>query len=412
MSWQAVLGAGLAVLLASSITVVVKGQDPASADTFVTNVTRAVVHLPNGVEQPAKIGARLPRGAVLRTGPGGGARLTTEGRDVYVGALSTVQVLDGVRQVLQRGQLMIDTHDGPAMTLTTTVGDGATASAGTVSAPRGALARVEENVATLRLAVYRGSARIRAAGRRASSVVRAYYQARVPYGGVPEPATALALTVRNGVYDTWEQLLVTDLVHADIDLNSLASGLNGPDGQSVLTAAPVALRSFGLLGQTQGEQALAVAVAQKGRLHSSVGDNLIEVERDRGEGGSWGVVAAIVRAPVSDVTSVLSTLDLNGGQTSPVLAGPAIGHGLRGQGSSSGGGRPTPSSSQGGSPRPTASPTVSPTPPSAIDQAVSTVEHALPTPTPTPPVATPSPTSSPVGGLVNDVLKLPGLLGL
>ena len=114
----------------------------------------------------------------------------------------------------------------------------------------------------------------------------------------------------------------------------------------------------------------------------------MEVQRDRSEGGSWGVVAAIVRATVSDVTSVLgSTLDdpsnptviaiprarQGDGQPQPaVTAAPA--EGTRGR-------RPA------ADPRPTA-----PGAPDPVDEAVKQVTGALP-PTPTP--TAPTPTSAP-----------------
>jgi hypothetical protein len=396
-SWQVVLSAGLAVLLAASLTAALKDLDPASADTFVTAATRAQITLPNGEQKEATTGAKLPRGATLRTGDAGGARLSTAGRDVYVGALSTLKVLDGVRQQLDRGLLMVDTRSGPRLTLATTAG------AGTVAAPEGALARVEQNVATLRLAVYSGTASITAAGRSATAPVPALRQVRIPYGGVPEAITALSLTVKNGVYDTWEQRLASSLVQADIDLNAFATGLNGTDGQAVLQAAPVAMRSMTLLGRTTGEQALSVAVAQKARLRQSVSENLAEVEQHRGDGGSWGVVAAIVRAPVTEVTQVLGASLDDPVTTPPLLAGgPRSGGSVDGSG---GGSRPT--SSPTPAPLPTRTPViVDPPPPpppprTVIDEAVDAVASALPTPVPTP---TPTP------GLLRQVLELPGRL--
>ena len=399
-SWQAVLAAGLAVLTTAAVTVVVRGHDPASAQTYITAVTRAEVELPDGRSMEAKIGALLPRGATLRTGTGGGARLTTDGRDVYLGGLSTVVVVDGVRQVLDRGLVMVDTRNGPALTLRTSAG------AGTVSTPQGALARVEQNVATLRLAVYDGSASLTAAGRRVTTAVAALHQLRVPYGGVPEPVTALALTVRNGVYDPWEQRLASNLVSADIDLNSFATGLNGVDGLAVLNAAPTSLRTLtsqgALQGGTRGEQALTVAVAQKAKLHRDVLDNLAEVDRDRGEGGSWGVVAAIVMAPVTDVTNVLGT-SLGPDTPNPILAAGPIPTAVLSTDLLHPQPTPAPTDTTHRPTRsPTPTPTVSPTR-SPVDQAVATVVQLLPTPTPTP-------TPTPVGNLLRDLLKVPGSL--
>ena len=377
--WQSVLAAGLAVITAAAVTVVVGLEDAASADTYVTAVTHAVIALPDGSEQPARIGVLLPRGAQLRTGQGGGARLSTAGRDVYVGSVSSVRVLDGVREVLDKGLVMIDTRSGPPLALAT--------KAGAVQAERGALVRVEQNVATLRLASYDGSAAVTAADRRVTTSVPALHQVRVPYGGVPASVTALALTIKDGAYDAWEQLLASNLVQADVDLNSFASGLNGADGIAVLKAATAEFRTQPLPGRTRGEQALSVAVAQKAKLSQSVQDNLREVQRDRGDGGSWGVVAAIVKASVTDVTNVLgSTLTGTSQNPAGLVAGATPRPGL------------TPSPSTGGpgtgstsSPRPrttTSTPTKTPSPtPNTVDQVVTTVLKLLPTPTPLPTLA-------------------------
>ena len=401
-SWPTVLAAGVAVLLAGVVALAFTSQDLASAQTFVTSTTRADIVLANGTELPARIGAVVPRGAVLRTSQAGGARLTTEGRDVYVGADSTVRVVDGLHQTLERGLVMIDTRSGPALTLATTLG------AGTVNAPVGALSRVEQNVGTLRLAVYDGSSSITAAGRQATTTVPALHQVRVPYDGLPEPGTALALTVRNGVYDAWEQRLAANLVQADTDLNSFASGLDGVDGLSVLNAAPASLRETVVVGLTRGEQALAVAVAQKARLHHDAEANLREVDRDRTDGGSWGVVAAIVEAPVSDVTSVLgSSLDNPATPTGTLAGGPLPGGPVPTRQSGGGGGQSTtPAVTPTHSPKTTHSPTPPPSQ-NPVDAAIKKVTGSLP-PTPTAPptpVPTPVPPSGPLATLVSSLLK-------
>ena len=404
-SWPTVLAGGVSVLLAAVLTLVFTGEDLASAQTFVTSATRADIVLPDGTQRAATIGALVPHGSLVRTASLGGARLTTEGRDVYVGALSTLRVVDGLHQRLDRGLVMVDSRSGPALTLMTSQG------AGTVTAPQGALARVEQNVGTLRLAVYDGSSSITADGRRATTAVAALHQVRVQYGGLPEQVTALALTVKDGAYDPWEQRLVANLVQADIDLNSFATGLNGVDGIFVLNAAPASLRQSAFEGRTRGEQALAVAVAQKGRLHRNAQDNLQEVVRDRGDGGSWGVVAAIVRAPVTDVTSVLGS-SLDEPLTTGTVAGGPLPGGLPGQrtpGPGDRSGQPTdgPTTTPPGGPPTTKPPTSSPNP---VGDAIKRVTDAVPTPTPTPPTPTPpvpiaTTPSGPLAGLLGGLLK-------
>ncbi|MGZ6826654.1 MAG: hypothetical protein ACXVGH_07660, partial [Mycobacteriales bacterium] len=112
-AWHGVLAGGLAVLTAATVTLLTRTADPASAATTVASVRNAVIRLADGTERTAAVGDRLPRGAQLRTGTDGGAQLSTAGREVYVGALSTVDVRDGVSQSLERGQVMVDARRGP-----------------------------------------------------------------------------------------------------------------------------------------------------------------------------------------------------------------------------------------------------------------------------------------------------------
>jgi hypothetical protein len=404
--WKVVLAAGVAVLTAASVTVAFRASDPAAADTFVTGAHNAAVRLAGGQTHSAAIGERVPAGATLLTGDGGSAELSTAGRDVYVGALSTVRVQDGVHERLDRGLVMVDSRKGPRLDLATAAGE--------VRTPSGVLTRVE-NAAQLRLAVYDGRADFAAAGRSSTAVVPGLHQVQVPYGQLPGRVTALALTPG----DPWEARLVADLVAADADLNHLADSLDGNDGATVLSAAPAALRTQPPPpGPQRSETALSVALAQAARGDDPVA-TLATVESSRQEGGSWGVVAAIVDARVTAVSALLdSTLaPLPGAAGSSVVAGaaPSLSGLLGGAGGSVPGGSspggPTPSSPPASpGPRPATSPQPSPTPtPTAVvNQLVTTVLSVIPTPVPTPsptPAATASPTTQPL-------LQLPPLLGI
>ncbi len=378
--WQGVLAAGLAVLTAAAVTAFVGVGDPAAADTYVTSVTRAVVVLPDGTERPARIGDRLDQGARLRTGQEGGARLTTAGRDVYVGAQSTVLVTDGVHETLERGQVMVDSRRGPRLALGTR--------AGTVTTDAGALSRVEQAV-VLRLGVFDGSATLAVRGRQAKVAVPGLYQVTTQYGALPGRPTALALT-----NDDWEQRLAADLTGADGQLVRLQAGLRGAEGVLVLRAAPAALRTASV-DPDRGEQALAVAVAQVARAQSSAQDNLATVLTSRRDGGSWGVVAAIVRASVSDVSGRLDQAFGTDPDNPGFVAGPTPGFpGILDPSATSGpfgpdgsGGTPSPTPTRT---RPTSPPPSSPT---VVDQVITIVNDLLPTPVPTP---SPSPTPKPL----------------
>lgn len=393
-TWQVVLAGGLSVLTAATVALVAHTADPATADTYVTSVHNAVIRLADGSERPAEVGDQLPKGSQLRTGERGGAQLVTDGRSVYVGAVSTIDVLDGVRQKLQRGQVMVDSRKGARLELATLAGE--------VASRAGALTRVE-TAAVLRLGVFEGSATITATGRRASTTVPALHQVQVPYGYLPGQVTALALTG-----DSWESRLASALVNADQDLQHLAASLGGTDGVRLLRVAPAVLRTSPVppAGAGRGEEALSVALAQaSGR---DVAATYSEVREARTEGGSWGVVAAIVGAQVSRVSALLDrALSPEAGPGTVIAAIPVAD--LPGLLNPAPERTPSPtiSSSPRPKPRVTAStrPTTSPSPtPGVVDSVVETVQ-ALLGPTPTPPSAAGrgTPTPSPLLNLDLDL---------
>lgn len=395
--WQSVLAAGLVVATAATVVVVRAASDPAAADTVVTAVTAAIVAMPDGTEHDARIGDRLPRGATLRTGPQGGARLTTAGRDVYVGTLSTIGIVDGVHERLDRGLVMVDSRSGPRLVL-----DLARTA---VTTKAGSLTRIERG-AVLRVGVYSGGATVSVAGRQATTDVPALYQVSAQYAALPAAPTALVLAK-----DTTERRLAAALTGADDDLNRDQLGLRGPEGQVVLATFRqdlVASATDAAADADTGERALSVAVAEVATASSDPLANLATIRTARSEGGSWGVVAAIVRASVDAVHGRLNR-SLDDGSGGTVDAGPSVGPGVLGP---LPGLSPTPSAPQSPGPRPTVtrSPggggsTPTATPSSAVDQLLETVRRLLPTPLPTvvaplltPPKVSPTPLVH-VGGI-------------
>ena len=380
--WRVVLAAGVAVLSAAVTTLVVRTGDPATADSYLGDVRDAAVVLRDGTLVIAKDGQRVPEGAVVRTGAGGKAKLTTAGRDVYIGALTTVRITDGVHQALERGQVIVDSRDGARLDLDTRAGSAALDS--------GSLVRVE-NGPVLRLGVFVGKAALTAAGRQATVEVPMLYQVQAPYTGVPGRATPLALTD-----DAWEQQLAAELVNADRDLNALARGLAGADGVTVLLAAPAALREVQPTSTDRGEQALAVAVAQASR-NGRAKDALEFVQSARGDGGSWGVVAALVQSRVSAVSALLDTVLAPPETPGTVVAQPTPG--LGGEPGTSPSAPPGSSQPSGGRPTSGPSPSRTPTPkpsgsttPAPQDDLITTVMNLL-SPSPSPNAAgSPRPT--------------------
>jgi hypothetical protein len=352
-AWQAVLGSGLAVLTAASTTIVLQRTDPASAQTRVVVARLAQVYLPDGSNHPAVEGEVLPRGAELHTGRDGGAQLSTAGRRVFLDGLSTLRVEDGVSETLSRGNAMIDSRNGARLDLSTP--------AGVVATPEGAVTRVEEGLLT-RIGVYDGTVSLRPVGRASSTPIEALHQVKLQPQSLPQRTTPLQLRD-----DSWDKQVAADLVSADEDLNNLADGLALQEGASYLQTVPVAFRPGGIPapGAARGEEALTVAVAQAAKLPPDV-DALAQVRADRADLGSWGVVAALAQAAVTDVNAVLSAALSPPGPASnasqpTVNAGPGVQTpGVQPSGTPVSG----PSGGPSGPPtsRPTATPSVTPTP--------------------------------------------------
>jgi hypothetical protein len=381
---------GVAVLAAGSmlagLVLSACGPDVAAATTVLRSPRLATLELADGQSRPATDGMTVPKGATVRTGPGGSASLVAARRTVLLGSATAVTVVDGERERLRQGLVFIDARRAPGLSLA--------AGAATVRTSRGALARVERGV-LLRAASFRQTMTVQATGRRGSTSVHALHQVQVPDGGRPGRETPLALTG-----DRWERRYALSLVTADTDLVALADGLDRDPASSsaVLSVVPASYAgSAPLAGAAPSETALAYVVAK------AAGAKAEQVRDWRADGGSWGVVAALAHADVAEVSAALDAILNAGGEVLAVgPAGPGTGTGDGGTGnvpiagpSPSSGGRPAPRPS----PRPSSS--ASPDP---VQDVVTTITHLLPTPTPTPIRIPLGPSPSPliqvgVGGL-------------
>lgn len=360
------------------------GSNPAAAKTLVQSARAATLELADGGSKPATDGMTVPKGATLRTQPGGSAALVAAGRTVLLGSATAVTVVDGAREQLRAGLVLVDARRSPGLALD--------AGAATVTTRRGSLARVERGT-LLRAASYRSDLTVRATGRRSEEKVPALHQVQVPDGGLPGPPTTLRLTP----HDSWERSYALDLVTADADLVALAEGLdrNPASSAAVLSAVPASYTTSvpDDPAEPRSETALAYVLAQAGDVEG--GDGFADVRNRRREGGSWGVVAAIVGAKTSDVAAALDTV-LNPTEGPAVLAaaeGPApVPSDVVGPGGtpSTSVAAPTRGPSRRPSPRPSPSPSRSSDP---VDDVVTTVTGLLPTPTPVavPLLSSPSP---------------------
>jgi hypothetical protein len=367
-----------------------------------------------------------------------GAVLRTRGRETWLSGDAAVAVLDGARQELRSGLVMVDARRGPGLDVSTP--------AAVVTTPAGALSRVEES-ALLRVGTYAGDAvRVRAAGRRATARVSRDYQVQLADGSLPGPVTPLALTAG----DAYERALAPDLVAADEALTVVAGRLDagGRTGTVVaaafrtdVTAAPV------LAADAPASESALPYLLARAAGGGGLDGRFLRAQSLRAAGGSWGVVADLLTARVNAVAALLDQLLAPAGgavAAPPVDVATALGL-PSGAAAAAGGAAPVSAGSaavpagssapapgagstppsRGGSgsapgPAPAPSPAPAPLPlPAPLDAVVATVVGLLPVGSgvlPAPPGgASPSPTPSPativgtVTGTVTGVVG--GVLG-
>lgn len=384
---------GVAVLLAAvlvgAVGVAALRGDTASADTVLTRGDGTVLELADGTTRAAEVGQRIPRGATVRAGAAG-AELQTRDREVWLGGSAAVRVLDGARQQLRAGFVMVDASDAPGLELQTP--------AATVTTQDDSLVRIDGG-SLLRVGVLRGdAASVRAADRRATAQVETYFQVQVPTGGLPGSLSPFVLTPG----DAYERRLATDLVRADDDLNALASRLDadGASGRAVLAALARDVDAS-VTGATAGsEGAVGYLIARAARVFDDAAQGYVEVRELRAAGGSWGIVAAIVSAPVDEVSAALGAL-LDPGTVPVVASRPLDADAVLGLGGFDGAGvgpsvpgPPVPPSGRrpprdGTQPPPTGGPSPTPSPlapvTDAVEEVVDTVRDVIdPSPTPSP----------------------------
>lgn len=281
-----------AVVLVVGTVLSVRGVPTADLPTTLVAAAAGTVLQTASGSRPVTAGARVPDGATLITALGG-AVLRTGARTVRLAPTTTVVVRDGARQHLRAGALLVDARDGDGLRVT-----GRSARA---SVPDGSVVRVEQpsdGVSTARVAAYRGTAVVGSAGRRATVEVGELRQVQVLPDAAPGRVRPLALTPG----DAWEAREL-DAVVADDDLlsgmvSSFASALDdGGEVRPVVAAAPSP--GAGASTLRRAERALAFALAHSGGVdYDEKRDGRLQAER--ADGGSWGVVVALVKASAGD----------------------------------------------------------------------------------------------------------------
>ena len=291
----------LSAALLASLALTALGRDTAEAATVLTVGRLVDVTLSDGTPVELADGDEVPRGATVTTKAGGAAQLTTRGREVLLGASTAVTVVDGARQELRRGLVLVDATDAPGVEVGTT--------AAAVRVAGDALTRLERGQAAVRVAVFRGDTDVRSAGRAGTRTVEELFQVQVPYGGLTGSTTPLVLTG-----DAWEQRYALDLVQDDRGLRALSAGLDASadDADAVLTTVPAGLRVVAATadpGAARGETLVSYLLATAAeRGGERVDDRYATVRGYRRAGGSWGVVAALVDAGADGASSALDAL--------------------------------------------------------------------------------------------------------
>jgi hypothetical protein len=386
------------------------GGSNANAATVVRVPAGALLVPVRGTATAAAAGEVVPPGATVLAGPGGGTVLATAGRTAILGPRAHLVVRTTGAETLISGDVVVQRGDGPALVLT--------AGAAAVRDLGGAV-RVDREVA-VRVAAYDGRAAVSTdAG---SVTVAALHQVLVPGAALPAAAAPLSLSD-----DALDRSADPSLVAADQTLDTLAAGLNAEAGSQPLVASALAVAVPA--GYTQvpvaasaAERILPLAIA-RAALPARAGTGAVRAAdaravRLRQAGGSWGVVAALLRAPLASVATALAAVEDaavsgSGRVTSGLLvrtrvaaaAGPAPGAGASGvpptvaaAGPAAGPAvapSPGPSAAPSATPRPRPSATASPSPTSpgsVVAQLLDTVGKLLPTPGT-------APTGSATGGL-------------
>ena len=378
----------VAVTLVAGMSLTGCGESVASATTtlrgLLPGAAVTVVH-PSGQEIAGVDGLRLHRGDVVRTGPGARAILVTRDRRVYEGADAAVQILDGARQSLRQGSVVVDAVRGPGLQLSV--------AALTVDTPAGSATRAERAV-TLRIGALAGSTQVASdTGRQ----LRLGSLNQIVVGGdaLPDAPTPLRLTDDYG-----EAHAAPALVRDDEALVGLADGIDatGAGTAKIVTASWNRPLDKAPAGLARSEQLLPVVIAAAAHARDALARYHSALDL-RMAGGSWGVVAHRLGTDSDAVLAALDRLEhfISTGRvgTIPAAIAALANDNGSGPGHGPGGG---PQGGGGGGKTPGASPSPSPSDSGITGTVADTIDKVLkllPTPSPTPTAVLPVPVPSP-----------------
>lgn len=349
--------------------------------TLVQSASGALLVAPTGTSSEARSGELVKPGDWVVTGPAGRAVLDTGGRLVWLAARTKLRVSNGTAEQVAFGSILIDARSGPNLTVRS--GDLA------IDPAAGSAVRVQVSFDT-RVGAVLGSVTVSGPG--GGREVPALHQLlatalALPAGDLPP----LQLTD-----DRAEKSVAPELVASDEYLNAEAAEIDSGalgNGNLQLAAARWLPAAFHPLVDSQASEAvlpLLIAQAAGGRV--GLAGRYTAALRLRQQGGSWGVVAALVGARALRTTGGLQQL-LLAAATRPVTT--PTGRGGTGAASTPAPARPIGSPIPVMSPAPTRSPapqgsqgpaqpspSSSPSPPQSLLDTIASLLPTLPAATP------------------------------
>jgi alkylation response protein AidB-like acyl-CoA dehydrogenase len=108
----------LACVLLAALAVAALRSGTAGAPTVLVRGTAAAAATEDGAPTSLAVGDEVPRGATVTVGRDG-AVLRVRGRDTWLSGGAVLRVLDGARQELRAGFVMVDARRGPSLEVTT-----------------------------------------------------------------------------------------------------------------------------------------------------------------------------------------------------------------------------------------------------------------------------------------------------
>jgi hypothetical protein len=270
-----------------------------SAGTTLRGAAGVTVVAADGSTHPGVNGEQLTAGESVRT-TSSLAAVVTGGRVTTLGPSTSLDLLAPNALQLDQGTVVVDRRHGSDLTLT--------AGPVTVSDLGRTAVRVERGFA-VRVAAYDGGDATLTAGQR-SATLSALHEFDVPGSSLPATSTPLALRD-----DALDAIGSPDLVAVNEALVQRAAGLDAPSAagaaaavrSAVLHVLPAADTTVADTALPLSERVLPVAIA-RADPGAAPAAAYSTVSTLRAEGGSWGVVAALVGASLANVQQQITDL--------------------------------------------------------------------------------------------------------